>query len=436
MKKKFFYLCGYGAAFAFLLMLMAQTVWPGVPENTAKGSLVIAGGAVLPDNAEIYGAFIALGGGKDAIRIAIIPAAGNSPVTTSEKLIKTFSQHGVSPSRCKIFPVAVLDDPDTPGEDESKWSGNGFSPELAEEILHYTAVFFIGGDQMRYRQTLTDEKGADGPMLKAIREIHRRGGVLGGTSAGAAIMSHPMFLGGDPLKTLSGGVCYEKIPSPREPEGKAWLSDGFGFFPFGLVDQHVLKRGRTTRMIPALFYLKNLNQGVLGFGIDEDTALICRDGILTVAGASGVLITDVSGASQTHSPSGPSGKDILLHYLESGDSFNTRDRSFTIAPARANSPIPPGKEYYETSPTDTNILRKDGIRDMITTGLADNRQEKAEGLYFSLNPDGTGRGMRLTFWETPETRKFFAAIRGVDTYSVLAIRLAFQPIEIRITPAR
>jgi cyanophycinase len=100
-------------------------------------------------------------------------------------------------------------------------------------------------------------------VLDALWDMYRRGGVIAGTSAGAAIMSSTMF--GRPravLATLKLGVT----------DGKE-ITSGLGFIGEDVfVDQHLLVRGRFARMLPAM-----LAKGYkLGLGIDEDTAMVVR----------------------------------------------------------------------------------------------------------------------------------------------------------------
>ncbi|HLP58109.1 MAG TPA: cyanophycinase, partial [Candidatus Deferrimicrobium sp.] len=178
-----------------------------------KGSLVIIGGALNENNHAVYEKFIQLGGGKENIRIAIIPAATETPAQNGQFYIRDFARFGIPLSHITVFPLAVKDDPSTKDVDESQWAKNGSNKELAEKMRQYTAVFFVGGDQARYRETLIDDRGNDLPLLAAIREVYEKGGVISGTSAGAAIMSDPMFIDGNPVEAINGGVLYQLCPT-------------------------------------------------------------------------------------------------------------------------------------------------------------------------------------------------------------------------------
>jgi cyanophycinase len=399
----------------------------------AKGGLVIIGGALNENNKAVYDKFSQLGGGKENIRIAIIPAATETPAKTGQYYVHDFARFGIPENRITVFPLAVKDDPSTKEVDESQWSKNGSNKELAEKMRQYTAVFFVGGDQARYRETLIDAQGNDLPLLAAIREVYDKGGVLAGTSAGAAIMSDPMFIDGNPVEAINGGVLYQLCPSGTAPKKKAWLSKGLGFFKGGIIDQHFLKRGRLGRLIPMLMYCREQKKHTLGFGVDEDTALVCQGNTVEVLGSSGVLIVDVAKTVVKDTPYGPKGENVILHYLEAGDSFNLETGRFSIDAGR--KPIEKGKEYYETYSLDTNILGGDSVKEIVTTGLADNLQEKSEGLSFVLEKDGSGLGMQMIFRKTKDTVGYSGSVGDRETYSALNVALDFFPITVQVRPA-
>lgn len=414
----------------FLLIITFSLYFGLSGQQAPKGSLVLVGGALKSDNADVYNTFINLGGGKEKIHIAIIPAASIVPAQSGNSTKKMFQQYGVPGDHIKVFPLAVADDPSTKDCDEQKWSQNSFDKKLAREILQYNAVFFVGGDQLRYRKILVDENGNDSPMLKSIRKIYQTGGVVGGTSAGTAIMSNPMILGGTPVETIIHGAEYQETPKNKGPEKKVWLTHGFGLFPHGIVDQHFLKRGRAARLIPAMFLFKDKINRSLGFGVDEDTALIYSQNTIQIAGRSGILVIDIANANVTQTPHGPKAENIILHYLEPGDTYNPITGEFHINPKRKK--IKPGKEYYKNYPLDTNILRTGGFKEILTGGLVDNKQDASEGLCFTLDKTGSGTGMRMVFKKTPRTEGYYGKIRGSESFSALNVRLDFFPVSVRI----
>ncbi|MBE0664288.1 MAG: hypothetical protein IH584_00590, partial [Candidatus Aminicenantes bacterium] len=114
-----------------------------------KGSLVIMGGGINASLDRVYQRFIELGGGVDRIRLAIIPAASVEPAVSGRVNAADFIRLGVPADRIRVFPLAVADDPTSKDVDEAQWIGNGFNEELARDMLDYTAVYFVGGDQIR-----------------------------------------------------------------------------------------------------------------------------------------------------------------------------------------------------------------------------------------------------------------------------------------------
>lgn len=132
-------------------------------------------------------------------------------------------------------------------------------PEFVTPLETATAVWFGGGSQQRIADAYLDTA-----VEKALHKLLRRGGVIGGTSAGAAIQSRVMIASG---KT--------------EPN----ISTGFDLLHGAIVDQHFLKRNRIARLLSAV----RADPRLIGFGIDEGTALVIQDDKATVLGASYVL---------------------------------------------------------------------------------------------------------------------------------------------------
>jgi hypothetical protein len=269
--------------------------------------------------------------------------------------------------------------------------------------------------------------------LASIRQVYEKGGVIGGTSAGAAIMSDPMICGGNSLDAMIKGAVYQPDACPSE--GGVFLTKGLGFFAFGLVDQHFLKRGRCGRLIAALLHLKNVS---LGMGVDEDTAAIyySKTKTIEVMGSSAILLVDTRNAIPTHPQPGTKVQNIILQYLEAGDIYFIETGKFTINPDRKK--IETGKEYRKTYPLHTNIFGKDAIKEIITAGLADNQQTGSVGLAFTLDPEkentlnSSGKGVKLVFKKGEPTAGYWARIKGKSTYSALHVHLDIIPITVKI----
>ena len=227
----------------------------------AGGALVIVGGGLADDNDAVFAAFLDALSAPDA-PIAIIPAASGVPVQSAAAVAAQLERRGVVPGRIRTIRLAVEDDPATP-EDESGWAANGDDAAETLRLAGIGGIWLTGGDQARIMAALVRRDGTATAMLAAIRRAHRQGAVIGGTSAGAAIMSDPMILQGDPLSL---------VPGAGDGREAILTGPGLGFLRRFLVDQHFGERARLPRLAAALRAYPP--QDRIGLGIDEDTALV------------------------------------------------------------------------------------------------------------------------------------------------------------------
>ncbi|MBF2015765.1 MAG: cyanophycinase [Rivularia sp. T60_A2020_040] len=223
-------------------------------QDSTRGALLIIGGAEDKQReCEILREFIRYAGGKKA-RVVIITSATDLPIEVGQEYIRVFEQLGVEDVR--IVDTRSKEDAD--------------SESALQDIDKATGVFFSGGDQARIVDTIKDTQ------LDAA--IHRRlseGMIVAGTSAGAAIMPDIMIVDGD------------SETHPRMEIVK--MCPGMGFFPGVIVDQHFSQRARMGRLISAL---AQQQQAVLGFGIDENTAMLVVDDKIKVIGEGAITIID------------------------------------------------------------------------------------------------------------------------------------------------
>jgi cyanophycinase len=419
---------------AFILTLLAlPTIFAALTAEN-KGSLVIMGGNIHSALDRIYQRFIELGGGMEHVRLAIIPAGSADPVVSGRENAADFIRLGIPAERIRVFPVASLDDASTPDVDESKWAGNGSSQELAADMLNYTAVYFVGGDQIRYNQTLKKANGGDTPLLASIRQVYADGGVIGGSSAGAAMMCDPMICDGYSMKALVAGAAYKPDACP-EPKGVC-IANGLGFFSAGMVDQHFLKRGRIGRLLVALYAVR---QFWLGVGIDEDTAAVCHGETIEVLGRSGVVIVDASAAKAAQqltwsSADGLRAKGVLIHYLEEGDRYDIATR--TPVPLPERKPILAGKQENDDFAMATDLFGRDIFKGMLVDGMAENKKDSVTGIAFTLDERGRGTGSQWTLHKSERFAALYASIKGEDTYTVTYVALDVQPITLRVKKVR
>lgn len=303
----------------------------------APGTLVIVGGGLSPSNADVHRAFLQARP-ADAPRIAIIPSASGAPRSSANAIADTLVRHGASREDIVVVELAREDDPATP-VDERSWAANATNPQEITKIAGAGAIWFTGGDQLRTTSLLAPG-GKETPMLAAIRARLSAGAVVGGSSAGAAIMSRAMITEGDPLASLLQPVSRQApiesgATDNRVAGGGLVLGTGLGFLPNGLVDQHFDARHRLGRLARALFELPEAER--FGFGIDEDTALMVdlaarRAGVL---GSSSVTILDARGASRSAGRRfGAEG--LRLAIANPGDGIDLA--TLTVSPAAGAAP--------------------------------------------------------------------------------------------------
>lgn len=215
-----------------------------------RGALVIVGGGGTPP--VVLARALALAGGDNA-RVVVLPQASQRPETGPEA-VAMFQEAGAK--NVAWLPLSAEDDIDDDAE-----------------LRRAALIWFPGGDQSRLMEAL---RGAH--LIETITTRYRDGAVIGGTSAGAAVMSEQMIIGGAELKAI------RRAGTP--------LGGGLGLWPGVIVDQHFHRRQRFNRLLSAV-----LDQPALvGVGIDERTAVIVRGGECEVLGESSVMVIDGRGA--------------------------------------------------------------------------------------------------------------------------------------------
>lgn len=192
--------------------------------------------------------------------------------------------------------------------------------------------------------------------LSAVHELHRQGAIIGGSSAGAAIMSDPMILGGTSADALRHGVVA--ADAPKETRGVR-VGRGLGFHPGVLYCQHHLERGRFGRLLTAL--VGGRTPFTAGVGIAEDTAWLVdverQTG--TVLGAKAVLYLD---ARQAARDEGGAVSGVRLHYLGAGDSMRLDTGEITPGAGKERwKPEPDGRLTVETD----DAWRRDALRELL-----------------------------------------------------------------------
>jgi cyanophycinase len=352
----------------------------GLAAQEARGALFLAGGNFRLDNKALWMRLIGHMR-SDAPKMVIIPAGAADPLKAGERNVTQFRRLGVP---AEIVPIAPsLHEPGAPNPAETE--------AVADLIRRAGGVYFLGGRQGRITQSLLRSDGSATLALQAIFDVWRQGAVVAGTSAGTAVMSQAMFK--EPPSTLSmleRGIEF----------GKA-VDRGLGFMdPDWLVDQHFMVRGRFVRMLLAMSVL-DARKAV---GVDENTAIILRDRVIEVAGATGAVIADMSEVRRHQSSAGLRLERVRVTYADSGDRLDMDSGHLDAGPEKQ-------KVQHDTGPlrserdadTEFNILAKNAVPHLFRI-LAEGRQDVVFGSIERRN--GTQDSMlfsRLKFYRDDRT---------------------------------
>lgn len=277
----------------------------GCARDGARGRLLIAGGAIDPENAEVYGALMAPLA-PDAT-IGVLPTASGVPEESVAAAMETLGRYAGSGRRVEAIDLTM------------KNAVDAAAPGTVAAIERCDALWFTGGDQSRIVDVFRPAEG-DTPAYAAARRVLRHGGVIAGSSAGAAMMCDPMIMGGRSDDALLG-----RTRGDGQDSGFA-IGKGMGFFPFGLVDQHFLRRGRMGRLVAAL----EMTGVQRGYGIDENSAIEVdlRAGTFRVVGT--VLMVDVSEELRENGAR----RGIRVSLLHTGDVVNARTGRVSVGAKR------------------------------------------------------------------------------------------------------
>ena len=217
----------------------------------SKGTLIIVGGGVMPN--VIFDRFFKEAGGRDA-KIVVVPTAGaEDSYDESARVVKMFKKAGGTN-------VHLLHTRD-PKEADTE--------EFVSVLKGARAVWFAGGRQWRLVDSYLGTK-----TEAAFHDVLKRGGVIGGSSAGA---------------TIQGSYLVRGAPEGNHIMMSPGHEVGFGFLRNSAIDQHLIARKRQDDLLPVI----RSHPHLLGVGIDEATALVVQGRIAEVIGNSKVLFYDI-----------------------------------------------------------------------------------------------------------------------------------------------
>jgi len=274
-----------------LALIAGMFIPGGLRSQTIQGSLFIIGGG--DRTADLMREFVEMAGGPAKAKIAIVPNASGDPDTACIDMTAEFKAMGVRNIECVWLTHEQAMD-----------------PASAHRLDGATAVYFTGGDQVRVTKALLGT-----PVHRKLRELYAGGAVLGGTSAGAAIMSDVMITGDERLNkdTVRNFRFIRK--------NNVVTVEGLGFITDAIIDQHFVARKRHNRLISVVLEHPRL----VGVGIDESTAIIVRKGRrFEVAGEGNVIIYDARHARgiRTDTSGTLAATNLTMHVLSAGDGYN------------------------------------------------------------------------------------------------------------------
>ena len=253
-----------------------------------KGALIIAGGGRLGD--DIITRFIELAGGPEA-RIVYIPTAGGRKSYDQDfRGADIFRRAGASN-------ITILHTYDR---------AEANSDEFAKPLADADGVWFSGGRQWRLVDSYKDTK-----TEAMFREVLARGGVIGGSSAGATIQGSYLARGDTKNNQIMMGDHEE----------------GFSFIKNVAIDQHVMARNRHFDM----FNILDQHPELLGLSVDESTAIIVQGDRFEVMGKSYVIVFDGSFWSREGSELKNLPNNNLFYFLRAGDQYNMRTRKVILS---------------------------------------------------------------------------------------------------------
>ena len=379
----------------------------------AAGPVVAIGGALRYDNDPVWSRLVALAGG-DGARFVVLATAAARPEESAARVIETLQRHGASAAHVAVAPRIAGIDLEQAVSD----------PRWLERVEAATGVYFTGGAQERIIDTL-QPGGRPTPLLEAIRGVHRRGGVIAGTSAGAAILSRTMFRDAIDVMAVMRGTLRDGKEVDRG-------LDLVG--PDLFVDQHFLRRGRIGRMLPLL-----QSRGyAFGLGVEENSAAIIRGHEVEIIGPGGALFVDLSEATTERSLGAFNLQGGQLSFLGDGDRLDLRTRRMTpaahqVAGVFIDPRAPDFRPEFRDAPFVLDVLGEGAIVRAMSN-LLDSPLDEVRGLAFDARfaPDDPQRALGFEFrlYKGPDTVGWYSGSQGGEAYSVAGVRLDVTPVRV------
>ncbi len=260
-----------------------------IDEELPKGKLFIIGGGKRPPS--LVKQMMQEANLDEGGHIIVLPMSSSEPDTAMYYGIRQFTELGVE---------------NIAGFNFKK--GKEASQVQLDSLKSAALIYITGGDQNRFMDVV-----AGTSIESGIRACYENGGMIAGTSAGAAVMSEKMITGNE-IKYPDYSSTFRNIESKNIE-----LGTGLGFLKKAIIDQHFVKRSRYNRLLSAAIEHPDL----LGVGIDESTAIVVEGKTAKVVGESQVVVFHgPEKHKEKEGKMGATGLRLDIHLA--GDTFSIR----------------------------------------------------------------------------------------------------------------
>lgn len=240
-------------------LLFCASLLSCVASYAQKGTLFIIGGGSRPP--AMVQEMIQLSGlDKATARAVVLPLSSSEPDTSAYYAIRQFTRQGIPE---EVFRTLIINPTQPP------------APTDLQAILQADLIYLPGGDQRRFMRNIENTE-----IKATLQEAYRKGALIAGTSAGAALMSEDMMTGDERNRAEYTGE-FRTIEADN-----MILEPGLGLLPQAIIDQHFVWRMRFNRLLSVIAE----HPGKLGIGIDESTAIVVHGQQARVSGVGQVLV--------------------------------------------------------------------------------------------------------------------------------------------------
>jgi cyanophycinase len=275
-------------------ILLVVVVLSGVScvgqQKLPKGKLFIIGGGSRPD--EMVERIVSEAGLRQGGYAVILPMSSIEPDSAVFYARIQFVKKGID----HVYGLNFVKD-------------SQHSRAKLDSIRNARLIYISGGDQNRFMEVVLGTE-----IEKAIKDAYQRGSLVGGTSAGAAVMSKLMITGSE-LKHPDYSSTFRNIEAENIE-----IKPGLGLLQNVIIDQHFIRRSRHNRLISAVIEYPDLQ----GIGIDEATAILVDGNEAEVIGDSQVVVLENIKRSKKVKNGKLGASGIQMSVLLPGDKFRIR----------------------------------------------------------------------------------------------------------------